>query len=139
MDREKIMRLYFIILLLTMSVSLNLANPIKNDKSLEAGFNKAYKAWKHYIKEFNPKKTSIEYRVYNKYYANIIRLGVPVLPLIVKKLRKGEYLLNHSFLKISKLKEREIELFFLYAYKNTKNTTLVILRWWDYKRTRLCS
>ena len=132
----KLIKLKCLILALLMLI-IPACSELSKDKDLKSRFNQAYNGWKKYIKEFNQKKMPIDHLIYNKYYAKIILLGVPVLPLIVKKLRKGECLLNHAFLKISKLKEREMELFYLYAYKDTKTTTLLILRWWDYKRIKI--
>ena len=124
----------FVLVLLIFTSSI--CSGLTNDKQLKAEFTKAYMDWKKHIKEFNQRKMPIEYFIYNKYYARITLLGVQVLPLLVKKIREGDYLLNNAFFKISRLTHRDLEPFAFYVDKNRESMARIILRWWDVKRMK---
>jgi len=102
-----------------------LCNAADNQQNIEAELQKRLEAWGKYLDE-HPTSSSL---TGNKYYRNIIDLGMPALPYLMEKIEKGNWALSGAVGKITKKRFEEYERPKDYA-GDSKSYAKVVIQWW---------
>lgn len=106
---------------------------METDESINELFLRFYNDWIQYTNTVQ-KSSSLAVILNNESYENVIKLGKPVLPLIMERIRNGEFLLNAAAARITRANPfpPEIDSRILSEQKKSE----FWLKWWEKNKDR---